>query len=504
MTVRALLQAFERMLPEGDKPQLSGPGGTALDVEAKGVTHDSRMAGPGWIFVALRGLKADGSAFAPQAMANGAAAVVAESGPTADVPWVTVTDARLALALLAAEFHGHPSRQMQVIGITGTNGKTTTSYLVSAVFEAAGVRCGLMGTVTYRIGSREIEATRTTPEAPDVQGMLRQMADAGCGACVMEVSSHALALRRIDGTRFAAGVFTNLTRDHLDFHADMEDYFSAKRRLFEMLPADAPAIVNLDDPRGVTLAESSGNRVTYAINRPADVSPGPLTFSLTGLTFDVRTPQGVVHVRSRLVGRPNVYNILAATATTASLGVPLDAIERGFEQLAGVPGRFELASTGDDDITVVVDYAHTDDALRNLLETARPLAERRLLTVFGCGGDRDRSKRPLMGMVAARLSDVVVITSDNPRSEDPTRIIEEVKRGAQPEVRNGDTELLAIVDRREAIQAAIGRARSGDVVLVAGKGHEKYQEIGGRVLPFDDVAVAREALALRRVKSQVS
>ena len=509
MTAGALLQALERMLPDSARPQTSAAGRHALDIEVEGVTHDSRKVGRGWIFVALRGLKADGMAFVPQAIAQGAAAVVVEDGPAAipDVPCVSVKDARLALALLAAEFHGHPSRQMQVVGITGTNGKTTTSYLLSAMFEAAGVRCGLMGTVAYRIGPREIEATRTTPEAPELQAMLRQMADAGCGACAMEVSSHALALRRVDGTRFSAAVFTNLTRDHLDFHADMEAYFAAKRRLFEMLPSGAPAVVNLDDPRGAVLSEaavaaSSARPISYAISRLADVSPGPLSFSLAGLEFDVRTPDGVVRVRSRLVGRPNVYNILAATATAAALGLPLDAIERGLEQLPGVPGRFELASGPSDDITVVVDYAHTDDALRNLLETARPLAKHRLITVFGCGGDRDRSKRPLMGLVAARLSDVVVITSDNPRSEDPARIIEEVRRGAQPEVRSGDTELLAIIDRREAIAEAVRRAHAGDVVLVAGKGHEKYQEIGGRVLPFDDVAVARDALA-RRVKSKV-
>ncbi|MGH9346327.1 MAG: UDP-N-acetylmuramoyl-L-alanyl-D-glutamate--2,6-diaminopimelate ligase [Vicinamibacterales bacterium] len=512
MTIGALLQSLDRMTPASERSRAFAMAPGALEVEARGVTHDSRQAAPGWIFVALRGRTADGAAFAPQAIARGAAAVIAEREPattlaggveTVNVPWLVVEDARLALALIAAEVHGHPSRRMQVVGVTGTNGKTTTSYLLSAMFEAAGVRCGLMGTVAYRIGAREVQATRTTPEAPEVQDLLRQMADEGCAACVMEVSSHALALRRVDGTQFVAAVFTNLTRDHLDFHANMEEYFAAKRRLFEMLPAGAPAVVNLDDPRGAALAEAVPQPVTYAINRAAEVTPGPLSFSLTGLGFDVRTRQGVVRVRSRLVGRPNVYNILAATAAASALGVPLESIERGLEQLPGVPGRFELASGADDDITVVVDYAHTDDALRNLLETARPLAERRLITVFGCGGDRDRSKRPLMGMVAARLSDMVVITSDNPRSEDPARIIEEARRGAQPEVRTGRPELLAIVDRREAIHDAVRRARPGDVVLVAGKGHEKSQELGGRVLPFDDVAVAREALAARRVRSRV-
>ena len=502
MTVRALLEALATAMPREEPPQLPA-NAPALDVPCTGVTHDSRRVQTASVFVALKGAQADGIAFAPQAIAAGAAAIVAErpSPAPSSVPWLVVPDARRALAWLAAEFFGHPSREMQVVGITGTNGKTTTSYLTSAVFEAAGVRCGLMGTVTYRIGSSEVAATRTTPEAPDVQGLMRQMVTAGCGACVMEVSSHALALRRVDGMRFAAGVFTNLTRDHLDFHADMEDYFAAKRRLFEMLPTSAPAVVNVDDPRGVALADTVRTPITYAINRPADVTPGPLAFSLEGLEFDARTPRGVAHVRSKLVGKPNVYNILATIGVTAALGLPLGAIERGLRDLQGVPGRFERVSSATDDISVIVDYAHTDDALRNLLETARPLASRRLITVFGAGGDRDRTKRPLMGMVAARLSDVVVITSDNPRGEDPMRIIDEIKRG----VSNGSrdrAEVITIVDRRDAILRAVTQASPSDVVLIAGKGHEKYQEIDGRVLPFDDVAVAREALEARRGKSR--
>ncbi len=502
MTVRHLLQVLTRELP-GQPPII--PADAALDAPCTGVIYDSRAAARGSVFVALAGQKADGAVFAPQAVAAGAVAVVAEGAAPTDVhvPWIVVSNARLALAHLAAEFFGHPSREMQVVGITGTNGKTTTSYLTHAIFEAAGIRCGLMGTVTYRIGSREIAATRTTPEAPDVQGFMRQMRDAGCGACVMEVSSHALAMHRVDGIRFAAGVFTNLTRDHLDFHQDMESYFAAKRRLFAILPPAAPAILNVDDPRGVSLTEVASRPVTYSINRDADVTPGPLTFGFDGLTFDVRTPQGVAHVTSKLVGRPNVYNILAASATTAALGVPLTAVEEGLRTLDGVPGRFEVVSSVTDDITVIVDYAHTDDALRNLLETARPLAARRLITVFGAGGDRDRTKRPLMGMVAARLSDVVVITSDNPRGEDPARIIDEVKRGAEPETRQGKAELLTIADRRAAIAHAVDLATVDDVVLIAGKGHEKYQEVGGRTFPFDDVAVARAALEARREKSRV-
>lgn len=501
MTVGELLQALSGRVPH----ERIVPGEGALDRPCTGVVYDSRCAAQGAVFVGLKGFKADGAAFAPQAIAAGAAAVVAERRPEAPppVPWIVVSDARLALALLAAEYFAHPSRRMRVIGITGTNGKTTTSYLVASILDAAGIRCGLMGTVAYRIGAREIEATRTTPEAPDLQKLLHEMVEAGCGACAMEVSSHALALRRVDGMHFAAGVFTNLTRDHLDFHGDMESYFAAKRRLFEMLPDGAPAIVNVDDPRGAALVDASRRHVTYGINQAADVKPGALSFTLQGLDFEIRLPQGTVHIRTHLVGRPNVYNILAAAAAGAALGVPLPAIERGVRQLTGVPGRFELASDPSDDVTVIVDYAHTDDALRNLLETARPMAARRLITVFGAGGDRDRTKRPLMGMVAARLSDLVVITSDNPRSEDPARIIEEVKRGAEPEARQRAIDVLAVVDRREAIVEAVRLAAPGDVVLIAGKGHEKYQEIGGRALPFDDVAVAREALEARRIRSRV-
>jgi UDP-N-acetylmuramoyl-L-alanyl-D-glutamate--2,6-diaminopimelate ligase len=457
------------------------------------------------VFVALRGLTADGALYAPQAIVAGAAAVVAETPAPAGVgiPWAVVGDARVALAALADAFFGHPSGQMRVVGVTGTNGKTTTSYLVRSIFEAAGMSCGLLGTVAYQIGDRAIEATRTTPEAPAVQELMRDMVTAGCMACAMEVSSHALSLRRVDRVEFAAGVFTNLTRDHLDFHGDMETYFAAKRQLFEMLPSGAPSVVNVDDPRGQSLAESTARPVTYAISRAADVSPGPLDFSLDGLRFDARTPRGVVRVDSPLLGRPNAYNILAAVAVTAALDLPLAAIEEGVHDLAGVPGRFQVASSSTDDVTVIVDYAHTDDALRNLLETARPMAARRLITVFGAGGDRDRTKRPLMGMVAARLSDVVIITSDNPRSENPARIIEEVRRGSEAEVRASNAELVTIVDRHAAIFDAVQRAQPGDVVLIAGKGHETYQEIGGRRFSFDDVAVAREALRARRVGSGV-
>lgn len=503
MTVGELLQRVVIALPPDVRPVLPTDG--SLAAPCRGVTYDSRRVQTGSVFVALRGLRSDGVDFVPRAIAAGAAAIVAERAPETpiEVPWVVVKDARLALAWLAAEFSGHPSREMRVVGITGTNGKTTTGYVLNSIFEAAGIRCGLMGTVVYRVGPHEISATRTTPEAPELQELMRQMVNAGCGACVMEVSSHALSLRRADGIHFAAGAFTNLTRDHLDFHQDMENYFAAKRRLFEMLPPDAPGAVNMDDPRGAAVAEAAARPVTYAVNRAADVTSGPLSLSLEGLAFDARTPRGTVRVRSQLVGRPNVYNILAAISVATTLDLPLEAIEQGVSRLEGVPGRFERVSSSRDDITVVVDYAHTDDALRNLLETARPLAARRLITVFGAGGERDRTKRPLMGMVAARLSDVVVITSDNPRTEDPNRIIDEVNRGAQPETRQRGASVVTLVDRRRAILHAVDQALPGDVVLVAGKGHEKFQEIAGESVPFDDVVVAREALEARRLRLKV-
>jgi UDP-N-acetylmuramoyl-L-alanyl-D-glutamate--2,6-diaminopimelate ligase len=471
-----------------------------------GISYDSRRVQPGQVFVAIKGQHADGTAFVKQALDRGAVAVISETPAPAGpgIPWATVKDARLTLALLAARFAGHPSREMRVVGITGTNGKTTTAYLIASIFEAAGVRCGLVGTVGYRVGSETREAARTTPEAPEIQTLLRDMVDRGCGACAMEVSSHALALQRVTGMSFAAGVFTNLTRDHLDFHGDMETYFQAKRRLFEMLPREAPSLINLDDPRSGSLVDLAGRPVTYAIKRPADVVPGPLSYSLSGLAFDARTPRGVVCVRSSLVGRPNVYNILAAVSTAVALDIPSDDIEAGITALEGVPGRFQVVSGAKDEVTVVVDYAHTDDALRNLLEMARPLAEGRLLTVFGCGGDRDRTKRPLMGAVAGRLSDVVILTSDNPRGEDPERILEEVRRGTATDSRRDlAPQILTIVDRGAAIAKAIDMARAGDMVLLAGKGHEKYQIVGGQMLPFDDVAVAQEALTRRRSNSGV-
>jgi UDP-N-acetylmuramoyl-L-alanyl-D-glutamate--2,6-diaminopimelate ligase len=507
MTLGVLLQAFADRSGVA-VPPLDG----AADTTVSSISYDSRKVRAGSVFVALRGLHADGAAFTRDAISRGAVAALSESPAPADVTvvWVRVPDARMALAALAAIFNGDPSERLILVGITGTNGKTTTSYLLASAFEAAGITCGRIGTVGYRIGRKEIEAERTTPEAPELQSMLRDMLAQGCGACVMEVSSHALALKRADHLRFAAAVFTNLTRDHLDFHRNMDDYFAAKRRLFELLPEGAVAVVNLDDRRGAELTLAVPRSITYAIDAAADVTPANMTSSLDGLQFDVMTPRGQLHIESRLVGRANAYNILATVAAATALELPVPAIERGVAALAAVPGRFQVVSAARDDVRVVVDYAHTDDALKNLLETARPLATGRIITVFGCGGDRDRTKRPLMGAVAARLSDLVVVTSDNPRSEDPAEIIEQIKRGivspdagARGRPRPQDTPCIAIVDRKEAIERAVREALPGDLILIAGKGHEKYQVVGERVLPFDDVEVARTALERRRAGTRV-
>jgi UDP-N-acetylmuramoyl-L-alanyl-D-glutamate--2,6-diaminopimelate ligase len=483
------------------------------DRPVAGVACDSRVVPAGGVFVAIRGQRADGGRFAAEAVRRGAVAVVAETDAPGDldVAWLRTTNARLALAELSALFFDRPSEALTVVGVTGTNGKTTTTYLLASVFDAAGLPCGRVGTVTVRVGPAagdERDASHTTPEAPELQRLLREMLDHGCRACAMEVSSHALALERVASMRFAAAIFTNLTRDHLDFHGDMQQYFAAKRRLFEMLPDGAPAIVNADDPRGVELASSLPRVLTYGIDRAADVRAGAIHSSLEGLAFEATTPRGALSMRSPLVGRPNVYNILGVIATAVALDLPDAAIEQGIARLDRVPGRFQMVSAGTDDVRVVVDYAHTDDALKNLLETARPLAEGRLITVFGCGGDRDRTKRPLMGAVAGRLSDLVILTSDNPRSEDPQRIIEEIKRGLVPSPEPGappraTVSFVANPDRRQAIEEAIRAAHPGDLVIIAGKGHEKYQVIGARTFPFDDVEVACAALERRRAASEV-
>jgi len=510
VTIGALVAAARTLAPDA-RAVVDGRG--AADRIVTGVAHDSRAVVPGDLFVAIRGARADGAAFTHEAIARGAVAVVAESAGPADigVPWLQAPDSRRALSDVAALVYGRPSESLTVVGVTGTNGKTTTAYLLASVLDAAGLPAGRLGTVTFRVGpsaADERAAGHTTPEASDLQRLLREMRDRGCRACAMEVSSHALALDRVADVRFAAAVFTNLTRDHLDFHGDMAQYFAAKRRLFDLLAPGAPAIVNLDDPRGRELAEVLPRVISYGIDRPADVRASGIHASLEGLAFEVRTTRGRIAVRSPLIGRLNVYNVLAAVGTAIGLDLPDAAIEKGIAQLEHVPGRVQVVSGPKDDLRVIVDYAHTDDALKHLLEAARPLAEGRIVTVFGCGGDRDRTKRPLMGAVAGRLSDAVVLTSDNPRSEAPDRIIEEIERGLAPPREPGapgrpTTPYVVQVDRRRAIEQTIRDAHPGDLVIIAGKGHEKYQVIGDRTLPFDDVDVARAALGQRRAAERV-
>jgi UDP-N-acetylmuramoyl-L-alanyl-D-glutamate--2,6-diaminopimelate ligase len=456
------------------------------------VTHDSRRAGAGSLFVAIRGLVTDGNQFVESARKKGATGIVSELPAQPGGTWVEVPDARAALAVLSAAANGDPAEKLGLVGVTGTNGKTTTTYLIDAALRAAGEKVGLVGTVHYRIGDRLTTAVRTTPESSDLQALFRDMVDAGCRHAVLEVSSHSLELKRVHGCRFEVAVFTNLTRDHLDFHGDMDHYFDAKRRLFvEHLREDGRAVINADDDRAAELVAASRAPVwTYGIEREADIRASDVHLTLEGSRFVAKTPLGAIALHSPLLGRFNVANLLAALGAALALGVPKEIAAAGLEALTGVPGRLERVNAGQD-FTVIVDYAHTDDALKNLLETVRELGPQRVVTVFGCGGDRDRTKRPLMGAVASRLSDVAIVTSDNPRSEPPEAIIEEVRRG-MPSGRGA--EVLSIVDRREAIARALEMARPGVAVVIAGKGHETTQTLRDRTIPFDDRQVVRDIL----------
>ena len=482
--------------------ELASAVGGELDGDAgarvSDVTHDSRQAGAGWVFVAVRGEKSDGNRFAKDVDEKGAAGVVSEQERPADFRggWIRVPEARRALALAAAEVHGHPSRELKLVGITGTNGKTTTAYLVAAIVEAAGVPAALISTVEYRVAGERMPALHTTPEASDVERLLRRAVAAGCRAAVMEASSQALDLRRCDALAFEVAAFTNLTRDHLDYHGTMEAYFSAKRRLFDGSLGSPPraSVINVDDGYGVRLYEevkAAGRRaLRYALDKEAEVTARGVEFSMGGTRLTLRTPEGEREVRSPLVGRPHVYNMLTAAGVAHALGLGLEATAAALGVCGGAPGRFERVGHAGE-FAVVVDYAHTDDALRNVLRTARDVATGRVITVFGCGGDRDRSKRAPMGEAAASLSDVVIATSDNPRTEDPEAILRDVEEG----LRASGRPYQKIGDRREAIHRAVALARAGDIVVIAGKGHEDYQIVGTEKRHFDDREVAREALA---------
>ncbi|MEX2106301.1 MAG: UDP-N-acetylmuramoyl-L-alanyl-D-glutamate--2,6-diaminopimelate ligase [Solirubrobacterales bacterium] len=451
--------------------------------EISDLAYDSRKVKPGTLFFCVRGQKVDGHDFAPRVVEAGAAALVVERELGLDLPQVVVADARAAMAALAARFWGDPTSELRVVGVTGTNGKTTTAFLVRETLEAAGIRCGLLGTVKQVVAGVEEEVVRTTPEAIDLQATFRRMLDGGDRACVMEVSSHAMTLHRADAIHFEVALFTNLTQDHLDFHADMEDYFLAKRKLFETGPGTA--IVNVDDPYGRRLAEEFDCITFSAEGAEADYSARDASFDAGGARFTV----GEIAVRTGLPGHFNVANALGAFAAAAALGVEAEVAAAGLAAAARVPGRFEPIDEGQG-FSVLVDYAHTPDSLENVLRAARRLTEGRLIAVFGAGGDRDRDKRPKMGRAAAQLADLAIVTSDNPRSEEPEAIVGEVVAGAE-----GAAELEVEVDRRAAIALALARAHPGDTVVIAGKGHEQGQEFEcGRKVPFDDREVAREEL----------
>jgi UDP-N-acetylmuramoyl-L-alanyl-D-glutamate--2,6-diaminopimelate ligase len=458
-------------------------------VEISSLAYDSRMVEPGTLFFCVVGERADGHEFAAGAVERGAAALVVERELELGVPQVVVADARAAMAPIAARFHGDPTAELRVAGITGTNGKTTTAFLLREVLEAAAVQSGLLGTVKQVVGAVEEEVERTTPEAIDLQRTFRRMLEGGDRACVMEVSSHALALHRVDAVRFELALFTNLTQDHLDFHADMEDYFGSKRGLFEMRPEKA--VVNVDDPYGRRLAEEFECLTFSAEGREADFSARDVCFDVSGATFTVVGPEGETEVRTMMPGHFNVANALGAFAAAIAMEVAPGEAAAGLAGARRVPGRFEPVHEGQD-FAVLVDYAHTPDSLDNVLAAARRLTEGRVISVFGAGGDRDRDKRPKMGQAGAEGSDLAIVTSDNPRSEDPEAIIAEVLAGA------GEGGVESEPDRRAAIALAFEHARPGDTVVIAGKGHEQGQEFeDGRKVPFDDRDVAREEL-LRR------
>ncbi len=471
---------------------LNGRTSGNLDTEILGLAYDSRKVLPGFLFAAIRGTRTDGNRFLPQAIANGAAGIVSCAPPLESLamPWIQVDDERAALAILAANFYQHPTEELHLVGVTGTNGKTTTTYLVESILQEAGHTAAVLGTIEYRGPGFDYAAERTTPEAPDLERLFRQVVDAGWRYAVMEVSSHAIEMKRVMGLQFEIAVFTNLSRDHLDFHGDMESYFEAKKKLFTGLTGVKPKlmVLNMDDPRYESLRAIDPPRViTYGMQPAAEICPSHYHFGWDGTDATYKTPLGELEVHTSLMGKPNLYNIGASIGVAVGLDIPSGAVQSGLQRLRNVPGRFELVSAGQL-FRVIVDYAHTDDALEKVLRSAREITSGRVIVVFGCGGERDRTKRPVMGEVATRESDYAVVTSDNPRGEDAMEIIREIEGGMK------GARYRVVADRREAIRTALGEAQKGDTVVIAGKGHETYQTIGDRSYAFDDRVVARELL----------
>ena len=471
----------------------------ALALKIQGIVCDSRKAATGSLFFALQGVKEDGNRYIRDAIERGAIAIASESGfPedfSANVAWVRVPESRKSLAIAAANFFAHPAKSLQLVAVTGTNGKTTTASLIDSVLRASGVKTGMFGTIAYHTPLGKYPAPNTTPESLDLQGFLAEIREAGGKYAVMEASSHALAMDRLWGCHFQSAVFTNLTRDHLDFHKNFEDYFAAKRGLFEGTGAGAPetAVLNTDDPYSNRLFGLAKQTLTYGIENPADISAKKFQLSFSGLQFTANSPQGKLQITTPLVGRINVYNILAAIGAAQAAGISNDIIAKGIRALENVPGRFQSVDMSQS-FLVIVDFAHTDDALENLIKTARELNPKgQVITLFGCGGGKDRTKRPIMGEASGRLSDLTILTNDNPRQEDPLKIISDIVVGLQKS--NG--KYLIEPDREKAIGLAFDEARAGDIVLLAGKGHEDYQIIGDKTLPWDDHLVARRELHKR-------
>jgi UDP-N-acetylmuramoyl-L-alanyl-D-glutamate--2,6-diaminopimelate ligase len=465
-----------------------------FEEEILGIVYNSKSVKPGFLFAALKGQTRNGMDFVAEAEANGASAVLSSWPKPASsrLLWVQVPDAREALALASANFYGHPSDRLKVIGITGTKGKTTVAYLLEEILKAAGAAPGVIGTIEYRGPGLSLQAARTTPEASDLQGMMRAMADAGATHCVMEVSSHALEQKRVWGVSFDVAVFTNLTGEHLDYHRTMENYFEAKRKLFYLNHKRSASVVNMDDAWGQKLiAELPMKTVTFGLEPAAIVRGVKYNLTEDGMDIQIAHPGNVLNIHSRLVGKHNVYNMLAAAAAALAVGVSAPDIARGIAALKGVPGRFEQVENARG-IHIVVDYAHTDSALEHLLATAREFKPRRVVLVFGAGGNRDKEKRERMGRVAARLADWTMITSDNPRNEDPLEIIAAIEKGFAKEAART---YEVVPDRREAIVRALAMASKGDYVLVAGKGHEDYQIFKDRTIRFSDIEVIKEILA---------
>jgi UDP-N-acetylmuramoyl-L-alanyl-D-glutamate--2,6-diaminopimelate ligase len=470
------------------------------DVNISAICSDSRKASPGCLFVACKGVKADGQDYITQAIANGAKVVVAEQitprSPTGTTLFLQVADTQLFLKDILQRFYTDPSKRIRVIGVTGTNGKTTVTYLLESVLHCAGKGCGIIGTVNYRFGQRVLKAPNTTPGVVDIYHYLSEMIDAGMDYCAMEVSSHALDQGRVAGIDFRGAIFTNLTSDHLDYHLNQEEYFQAKARLFTQLAPKAFAFINRDDSFGRRLLEMTpAQKMTYGLDQHSDLWAKEIRLSLSGTTFQLITPVGKIPIRTSLIGRHNISNILGVAAASISEGIPLEAIAEGVERLTTVPGRLEPIQQGQK-FFVFVDYAHTEDALKNVLGSLRKVSTAKIILVFGCGGDRDKTKRPLMGKVAGELADLSIITNDNPRSEDPQDIIAQIQKGFT----RGENKIIA--DRKAAIEYALNIAQEGNIVLIAGKGHEDYQIFRDRTVPFDEREIVKDYLLKKTISKK--